>query len=158
MEFGSAIEGPVRRARAHAVIDGAKCALDVYHASLADGSAGFAVDVTALEESQKELKRHIRAHANTLDKITTAIAVFGPDQKLRFFNTSYTELWDLDPAWLEQHPSDGEILDLLRTRRKLPEQANYRDWKARQLNAYTQLDTREAWWHLPDGQSLHVIC
>lgn len=120
MEFGAANDGPLRRARAHAVIDGAKCALDVYHVPLAEGSAGFAVDVTALEESQKELKRHIRAHANTLDKIATAIAVFGPDQKLRFFNTSYAELWDLDPAWLESRPSDGEILDLLRTRRKLP--------------------------------------
>lgn len=158
LEFGTANEGSTRRARAHAVIDGAKCALDVYQASLAEGSAGFAVDVTALEESKKELKRHIRAHANTLDKIATAIAIFGPDQKLRFFNTSYAELWDLDPAWLESNPSDGEILDLLRTRRKLPEQANYRDWKARQLNAYTQLETRESWWHLPDGQSLHVIC
>src|SRR5688572_23632229 len=158
LEFSPADAAAARSARAHAVIDGAKRALDVYHVPLAEGSAAFAVDVTALEESQKELKRHIRAHANTLDKIATAIAIFGPYQKLRFFNTSYAELWELDPAWLESHPSDGEILDLLRSRRKLPEQANYRDWKARQLNAYTQLETRESWWHLPDGQSLHVIC
>jgi signal transduction histidine kinase len=147
-----------RRARAHAVIEGAKRALDIYDVALPDGSASFAVDVTALEESQKELKRHIRAHANTLDKIATAIAIFGPDQRLRFFNSAYAELWELDAAWLQTNPSDGEILDLLRARRKIPEQANYRDWKARQLNAYTTLDTRESWWHLPDGQSLHVIC
>jgi signal transduction histidine kinase len=157
LEF-AAEEGDAPRARAHAVIEGDKRALDIYRVDLSEGSAGFAVDVTALEESRKELKRHIRAHANTLDKIATAIAIFGPDQKLRFYNSSYVELWELESAWLDSHPSDGEILDLLRARRKLPEQANYRDWKARQLNAYTTLETRESWWHLPDGQSLRVIC
>ena len=40
----------------------------------------------------------------------------------------------------------------------MPEQANYRDWKARQLQAYTTLETRESWWYLPDGRSLHVVC
>jgi signal transduction histidine kinase len=158
LEFGKDDSTGSRRARAHAVIEGAKRALDIYEVALPEASASFAIDVTALEESEKELKRHIRAHANTLDKIATAIAIFGPDQKLRFFNSAYAELWELDPVWLESNPSDGEVLDLLRARRKLPEQANYRDWKSRQLNAYTTLETRESWWHLPDGQSLHVIC
>jgi signal transduction histidine kinase len=158
LEFELRGEETARYARAHAVIEGSKRALDVYEVTLPEGLAGFAVDVTALEESQKELKRHIRAHANTLDKLATAIAIFGADQRLRFFNAAYAELWDLDPVWLESNPSDGEILDWLRSHRKLPEQANYRDWKARQLNAYTTLETRESWWHLPDGQSLHVVC
>ena len=151
-------EGEARSGRTHAVIAGSKRALDIHEAGLSEGFAGFAVDVTALEESQRELKRHIRAHANTLDKLQTAIAIFGPDQKLRFFNAAYAELWGLDAGWLEGKPSDGEILDRLRSLRKLPEQANYRDWRANQLRAYTTLDTREVWWHLPDGQSLRVVC
>jgi signal transduction histidine kinase len=158
LEFALGSDEAGRHARAHAVIEGSKRALDVYEVTLTEGMAGFAIDVTALEESQKELKRHIRAHANTLDKLATAIAIFGADQRLRFFNSAYVELWDLDPVWLDSNPSDGEILDWLRSHRKLPEQANYRDWKARQLNAYTTLETRESWWHLPDGQSLHVVC
>ena len=48
----------------------------------------------------KELKRHIQAHASTLDKLDTAIAIFGPDQRLRFHNSAYAELWSLDPDWL----------------------------------------------------------
>jgi signal transduction histidine kinase len=158
LEFALGSGEAGRHARAHAVIEGNKRALDVYEVTLSEGMAGFAVDVTALEESQKELKRHIRAHANTLDKLATAIAIFGAEQRLRFFNSAYVELWDLDPVWLDSNPSDGEILDWLRSHRRLPEQANYRDWKARQLNAYTTLETRESWWHLPDGQSLHVVC
>ncbi len=144
--------------RSHAVIAGSKTALDIHEVKLTVGLAGFAIDATALEAAQKEFNRHIQAHASTLDKLDTAIAIFGPDQRLRFHNTAYVELWDVDPDWLASRPSDAEILDRLRELRRLPEQVNYRDWKARQLQAYTTLETRESWWYLPDGRSLHVIC
>jgi len=151
--------GDARLRRAYAVIAGSKRALDVYDQALEDGNrVGYAVDMSPLEEAQKELKRHIRAHASTLDNLATAIAIFGPDQRLRFHNAAYAELWSLDPEWLESGPLDGEILDRLRELRRLPEQANYRDWKAKQLTAYTTLETRESWWHLPDSQTLRVVC
>jgi len=151
-------KGTSLKGRTHAVIGGTKCALDVHEIKLADGSARFAIDVTAIENARKELRRHIQGHANTLDKLDTAIAIFGPDQRLRFHNSAYAELWALDSDWLALNPSDGEILDRLRELRRLPEQANYRDWKAKQLQAYTTLETRESWWYLPDGRSLRVIC
>jgi signal transduction histidine kinase/PAS domain-containing protein len=146
------------KGRSHAVIGGTKCALDVHEIRLADGFARFAIDVTPIENARKELKRHIQGHASTLDKLDTAIAIFGPDQRLLFHNSAYAELWSLDPDWLALGPSDGEILDRLRELRRLPEQANYRDWKAKQLQAFTTLETRESWWYLPDGRSLRVIC
>ena len=144
--------------RAHAVVGGAMRALDVYEVALAGGKAGFAVDMSKLEEAEKELDRHIKAHVSTLNKLDTAIAIFGPDQRLRFSNAAYAELWPIDPKWLEGRPTDGEILDRLRAQRCIPEQANYREWRAKQLAAYTTLETRESWWYLPDGRSLHVVC
>ena len=144
--------------RVHAVIGGAMRALNIHEIDLPDGKAGFAIDMSALEEIEKELDRHIKAHASTLNKLDTAIAIFGPDQRLRFHNAAYSTLWQLDAAWLETRPLDGEILDRLRSRRCLPEQANYREWRARQLSAYTTLEMRESWWYLPDGRSLHVVC
>ena len=63
------------------------------------------------------------------------------------------QLWPLDSDWLDTHPTDGEILDRLRNQRCIPEQANYRDWRAKQLTAYTTLEMRENWWYLPDGRS-----
>ncbi|HUR43541.1 MAG TPA: ATP-binding protein [Aestuariivirga sp.] len=144
--------------RVHAVIAGAMRALNIHEIDLADGKAGFAVDMSALEEAEKELDRHIKAHASTLDKLDTAIAIFGPDQRLRFHNAAYAALWPIDGKWLETRPSDGEILDRLRSQRCIPEQANYREWRAKQLSAYTTLEMRETWWYLPDGRSLHVIC
>jgi signal transduction histidine kinase len=146
-----------RRGTASAVIGGEKRALEIYEIPLATGHASFAIDITLLEETQKELTRHIRAHASTLDKLQTAIAIFGPDQRLRFFNAAYADLWGLETQWLETRPADGEILDRLRELRRLPEQENYKDWRNRQLAGYNTLETRETWWHLPSGQTLRVI-
>jgi signal transduction histidine kinase len=144
--------------RGRAVIKGAMRSFSIFARQIDVGTAAYAVDMTLLEDAEKELERHIKAHASTLDKLETAIAIFGPDQRLRFFNQAYVALWSLDEAWLKTQPTDGEILDHLRTARSLPEQANFREWKAKQLSSYTTLDMREAYWYLPDGRSLHVVC
>jgi signal transduction histidine kinase len=144
--------------RAHTILGGSLHALNIHEVPLTSGVAGFAIDVTPLEEAEKELDRHIKAHTSTLNKLDTAIAIFGPDQRLRFFNQAFAKLWPLDEKWLESWPSDGDILDRLRAQRCIPEQANYREWRARQLSSYTTLEMRENYWYLPDGRSLHVVC
>lgn len=144
--------------RIHAVVSGSMRALDVFEVPVSGGSAGFAIDMTVLENAEKELDRHIKAHTSTLNKLDTAIAIFGPDQRLKFHNAAYAALWPLDPEWLDSQPPDAEILDRLRNQRCIPEQANYREWRARQLTAYTNIEPREDWWHLPDGRTLHVVC
>lgn len=147
----------VIRQRTHAVMAGARKSVDVIDVAFKDCSAGFAIDMTDLETAQNELRRHIQAHASTLDKLATAVAIFGADQRMRFFNAAYAELWSLDTEWLNEQPSDSEILDALREARRLPEQADYRAWKARQLEAYVKVESHEDWWHLPDGQTLRVV-
>ena len=147
----------VSRQRTHAVMAGERKSVDVIDVAFKDGSAGFALDMTDLESAQNELRRHIQAHASTLDKLATAVAIFGADQRIRFFNAAYADLWSLDAEWLNEQPSDGEILDALREARRLPEQADYRAWKARQLEAYVKVEPHEDWWHLPDGQTLRVV-
>jgi signal transduction histidine kinase len=144
--------------RAHAVQSGSMHAFNVHEIDMSIGRAGFAVDVTPQEVAEKELDRHVNAHASTLDKLNTAIAIFGADQRLRFYNQAYVALWNLDDNWLQTHPSDGEILDKLRAMRSLPEETNYREWRSKQLAAYTKLDLQETYWYLPDGRSLRVIC
>jgi signal transduction histidine kinase len=144
--------------RGRAVTKGAMRTYNLHEQIIESGIVGYAIDMTALDDAEKELERHIKAHASTLDKLETAIAIFGPDQRLRFFNQAYVTLWSLDEAWLKTQPSDGEILDRLRGQRVLPEQANFREWKSKQLSSYTTLEMREAYWYLPDGRSLHVIC
>ncbi len=150
-------DGRSLRSRLHGVINGERRALDVVEMPIAQGSAGLVFDVTELEQAENELSRHTKAHASTLDKIATAVAIFGPDQRLRFFNTSYAQLWQLEPSWLNEKPTEGEILDRLRAERKLPEQADYRAWKNGWLQALQNSEDREDLWHLPDGRTLRVI-
>ncbi len=158
LDTSKANEATALRGRGRAITKGAMRGYNVHQRVIDGGTVGYAVDITTLEDAERELERHIKAHASTLDKLETAIAIFGPDQHLRFFNQAYVQLWSLDEAWLKTQPSDGEVLDKLRAQRHLPEQANFREWKSKQLSSYTTLEMREAYWYLPDGRSLHVIC
>ena len=143
--------------RARLVKAGRLRAFNLHQLPTEAGQIGFALDVTPLEETEKEMDRHIKAHVSTLDKLSTAIAIFGPDQRLRFNNQAYAQLWQLDEKYLSSQPAEGEILDKLRAERLLPEQANYREWRAKQLQSYTKIEPREDYWYLPDGRSLRVI-
>jgi PAS domain-containing protein len=145
------------RKRVSAVAAGERRVLDVIELPLATGSGGIALDATALEAAQAALGRINEFHARTLDQLATPVAVFGADRRLRFCNAAYRALFGLDPVFLESQPEDGAVLDRLRALRKLPEQADYRSWKADLLSAYRALEAREHLWHLPDGQTLRVI-
>ena len=61
------------------------------------------------------------------------------------------------PAFLASRPSDSEVLDRLRAARKLPEQADFRAWKADFLHGYRSVEQQETWWHLPDRRTLRVV-
>lgn len=143
--------------RAHATLAGQKHAYNIHEIAKGETTFGIAIDVTPLEESERELARYVNAHGATLDKLSTAVAIFGADQRLRFHNQAYASLWQLDDAFLITKPADGEVLDLLRQKRLLPEQANFREWRAKQLTAYAKVETREDFWYLPDGRSLRVV-
>ena len=49
------------------------------------------------------------------------------------------------------------MLDQLRQRRLLPEQADYRKWRDEWLKIFENPETMEDWWHLPDGRTIHVL-
>lgn len=144
--------------RKYVVIGGKRRSLDITEAPLTEGLAGFALDATAEDNAVQEMMSHISAHADTLNKLATAVAIFGPDQRLRFFNQAYAKLWGLDEDWLDQKPSDGEILDRLRDQRRLPEQTDYQAWRKQRLAKYTEVsELPEEVWHLPDGRTLRMV-
>lgn len=146
--------------RRFAVVGGHRRALEFTHTPLDDGGiVGTAVDATDVSTAEAKLQQHIDAHADTLDKITTAVAIFGPDQRLTFYNRAFVRLWELPETWLDRHPTDGEILDRLREARKLPEQRDYQSWKRQRLALYekTREQPSEDEWHIPGGTALRVV-
>ena len=150
-------KGAPYRERVHLISAGARKAHDVVVLPLEGATVGAAIDVAALETAQGELVRHVAAYERTLDRVATGVAIFGPDQRLTFFNEAYRKLWLLDPHWLATKPSDSELLDRLRELSRLPEVGNYRDWKAKLLAGYKTGTEYEDWWHLLDGRTIHVV-
>ena len=146
------------------VIGGARRLMDIASVPLerAPGHrpkvVGFALDQTELSELRNELSRHRTAHNETLDELTTAVAIFNTDRTLAFSNRAYARLWQLPEDWLATKPGHEEIIEVLREKRRLPEQADFRAWKQSQLNLYNRLiEPFEELWYLPDGCMLRVV-
>lgn len=156
IRVGGADGLPVRR-RVSTVVGGERRQFDVTAVAGTGIGGGIAVDATEIAAARAALDRLVDFHARTLDQLAAGVAIFGPDRKLRSYNAAYRALFGLDTAFLESMPEDGEILDRLRSDRKLPEQADYRNWKAGLLSAYRSMDAQEQLWVLPDGQKLRVI-
>lgn len=122
------------------------------------GVAGFARDVTDRDDAAGDLERHLSAQNEVLDQVHSAIAIFGPNKQLVFFNAAYARLWRLDEDWLATQPFHDDILERLRESRRLPEQANFPAYKAEVFGLYTSvIERQEDQLHLPDGATLRVV-
>jgi signal transduction histidine kinase len=49
------------------------------------------------------------------------------------------------------------VLDTLRSKHKLPEEQDFRQWKQQLYEAYRTVEPKEHMWHLPDGRALRVV-
>jgi signal transduction histidine kinase len=121
------------------------------------GSAGMAMDVSEIASVREEYERMVRSHAETLDQLNTAVAIFDTDQKLRFYNQAFQKLWELEPGFLASAPDNTLLLDRLRSAGRIAEQPEWRRWKENLLMAYRAIEPQEHLWHLPDGQTLRVV-
>jgi signal transduction histidine kinase len=145
------------RQRAPAVAAGERKMYEIVDVASANGSAGMASDLSELTALRGELERQLASHARTLDQLSTAVAIFDRSKRLIFYNAAYRQIWALDSAFLDQQPSDNEVLDRLRAKRQLPEQADFRGWKAQLQEAYHAIDSAEYVWYLPDGRTLRAV-
>jgi signal transduction histidine kinase len=149
--------GELFEARLPVIVAGTRRILHVLDNSAEGGSAGLGIDVTEAEALRAEATRMTDAHRRTLDQLSTAVAIFSSDHRLAFYNAAYRMLFDLEPAFLDSSPTDSAVLDRLRAARRLPEQADFRKWKAELHEAYRSPEPSEHEWHLPDGRTLRVV-
>ncbi|MDX3977820.1 sensor histidine kinase [Shinella sp.] len=139
------------------VVSGNRSFFDVVDARSTSGSAGIAINVSDVEAVREELVRTLKSHAETLDHLATPVAIFDGEQRLQFYNQAFQRMWDIETAFLERKPGNGELLDRLRAAGKLPEQLNWKQWKDAALAVYRAIDTQTDLWHLPNGQTLRVF-
>jgi signal transduction histidine kinase len=155
-----AIEGKSAQSESHHIVaGGARRLLAITEQpGPASGTIGYALDMTALEDTQGELERHISAHAEVLETLGTAIVIYGPDGRVKFFNSAFAALWQLDERWLETEPSLGEVLETLRENRRLPETVDFKSYKRDQQKQLLGLiEPIEDLMHLPDERTLRMV-
>jgi signal transduction histidine kinase len=143
--------------RAGAVVGGERRTFEVAEVGAPLGSAGVAYDVSEAAALKAQMERNEDDYSRMIDRLSTAVAIFDKSKRLTFYNAAYSQMWSLQPAFLDTRPSDGEVLDRLRTKRQLPEQADFRAWKAQQMDAYQAIEPSETVWYLPDGRALRVV-
>jgi len=157
----AALSGRAPRSESHHIVIGGSrrlIAVTEMPDPLSGGLIGFAQDFTEVENVQSELARHIAAHADVLENIAAAIAIYGPDTRLKFFNTAFAVLWRLEEEWLGGEPGLDEVLEKLRERRQLPEYADFSIFRKSQLSMFTSLiHPEEELLHLPDERTLRVV-
>ena len=97
--------------RASAVVGGERRTFDAVEARTAVGSAGVARDISEIAALKAEMERNEDDYSRMIDRLSTAVAIFDKSKRLTLYNAAYRQIWPLEPAFLDQGPSDGEILD-----------------------------------------------
>ena len=144
-------------ARLPIVVGGERRIYDVQALRLGAGSAGIALDASEATTLRSAMERMAEAHRRTLDQLSSGVAVFDAQRRLAFYNESFRRLWGLDQAFLDGQPDDSSVLDRLRAARKLPEQPDFRAWKAKLHEAYRAVEPETYTWFLPDGRAVSVV-
>ncbi|HTQ33538.1 MAG TPA: ATP-binding protein [Stellaceae bacterium] len=154
----AAAAGESRAETHHIVIAGSRHLMEIIETPDREGGTiGFAIDRTDREAGEAELQRHMNAHGQVLENIHAAVAIYGPDKRLRFCNAAFANLWGIETDWLATGPSLDELLERLRERRRIPEFADFRAFKRQQLAMFTSLiEPQQELLHLPDDRTLSL--
>jgi len=119
---------------------------------------GLAQDMTVLDDMQSELRRFRASTQELLRALNTGIAIFNPKTQLTFYNEAFTALFPLEDVFLDDKPTLGEVMEALREKRRLPEQADFKTYKKQWLDRFTSLIApHEELMHLPDGTGIRMI-
>jgi len=152
--------GKVTSDRRHIIVGGERKLYDLMEIPVENEgiTIGCGLDLTEVELLKEDLTRHNSAMDDFLESSASAMAIYGSDMRLKSFNYAFVALWKLDELWLESYPTYGEILENLREKRKLPEQANFQLFKQQQIKLFRDLiNPKEEFFYLPDGKALRVL-
>lgn len=154
--------GETKIDRGHILLDGHTQAVDITEVPLYRDkpgeeryTIGFMQSVQGEETFRQRLDSYLKAQYQVLGSLASGIAIFDVNGYLQFFNKAFAGIWRLDEDWLSRHPSLAGILDKLREKRLLPEEAHFLQYKHNELQLFqTVTEPTENILHLPDGKIL----
>jgi signal transduction histidine kinase len=122
------------------------------------GTIGFALNFSELQNTREKLKHYLESQNKLLESSGNAIAIYNANQRLEYFNHAFVALWKLDQRWLDSSPTYGEILEVLREKRKLPEQADFTAFKKENVGMFKNLIAKkELYYYQTDGTVIKAI-
>jgi signal transduction histidine kinase len=122
------------------------------------GTIGFALNFSELQNTRERLKHYLESQNKLLESSGNAIAIYGTNERLEYFNQAFVSLWKLDQRWLDTSPTYGEVLEVLREKRKLPEQADFVAFKKENVQMFKNLiEKKEVFYYQTDGTVIKAI-
>ena len=120
------------------------------------GTIGFAVNIEeALTSTPIAAATGISSPIDILRPLDIGVAVFDGDTTLVAANAAFAELWRIDHDWLETRPAMSDLLTRLRELRRLPEVADFSEFRRHELGRFGGLDRiDEDELYLPDGRTI----
>jgi PAS domain-containing protein len=90
----------------------------------------------------------------------SATAIFDRDMNLHYYNDAFVKLWQIDSEFLNENPTYPQFLTRLRDERKLPEQANFQNFKQNRIRLFEELISPfHDCLYLPSGRTIQMeIC
>lgn len=146
--------------RGHMIVEGQRRLYELTEVPLPQDKRviGMAQDVTKEEELQTSYERLSASQRETLEQLRTAIVMFDADMKLEFYNSAYEQLTGVSGTWMDARPKVVELIEKLRELRKIPEQADYKQYKQQWVSRFTSLlEPHEEMQYLPDGTVVRMI-
>jgi signal transduction histidine kinase len=143
----------------HLVTTGRRLLFEFTEAPLPDGRlVGHARDVTAIEATQAELGRHVAGQDELLEHLSTGVAIYGPDSRLRSYNRAYLRMFSMDDEFLRTRPTADEMFDVLRARRQVEDLPDFPAFKREQIRRLMSVvEPFESLLHQPSGTTIRRI-
>jgi signal transduction histidine kinase len=121
------------------------------------GVAGYAIDRQDYESARTDQARTVASQRDMLDRLTAAVAQFGPDRSLIFWNKAFVTLFALQPEHLVDRPEFERVLDRMREGGRIPEHRDFPAWRSERRAWFTAQEAAEENWLLADGTHLRVF-
>ena len=121
------------------------------------GIAGYAIDIQELESERGAHRRFVDTQRELLDRLSAAVAQFGPDQGLAFANLPFRRLFALEPDDVAEARPFARLLDAWREGGRTPEVRDYPEWRQAHVDWFARAEASEEDWLLRDGSHLYVV-
>jgi signal transduction histidine kinase len=121
------------------------------------GIAGYAIDIQELESERGAHRRFVDTQRELLDRLSAAVAQFGPDQGLVFANQPFRRLFAIEADDVSEARPFARLLDAWRESGRTPEVRDYPEWRQVHVDWFAQAGASEEDWLLRDGTHLRVV-